>query len=266
VNLKSRVVPVTHLDQKICTEMFGIMQNYYDGITLENFSADLAKKSDVILLIDFDNGRLCGFSTLVWKKMVVDKTEVIGVFSGDTVLERKYWGNPSLGISFLTYLFFLKLRNFRMPVYWFLISKGYRTYLLMAKNFPECYPVENKATPKFEKSLMDAFYGSHWKEAYQPERGVISFVGDTCRLKEDVAPITRQMREKMPAIQFFERANPEWAKGEELACIAKMSLAMPFRYLIKKFVIRKVSLLWKQRSGKILQPRAGVTPGGHHGG
>ena len=72
-------------------------------------------------------------------------------------LNKQFWGSPALGIQFLIYLWKLKIKSITRPVYWFLISKGYKTYLLMANNFSEHYPRFEKSTPTFEKKTDARF-------------------------------------------------------------------------------------------------------------
>lgn len=235
--VKARVVPVKQLGLGSRVQMYRIFQTYYDGATWDQFQHDLSEKNDVILLENFA-GCICGFSTLQWKTIELDGRNVIGVFSGDTILEQKYWGNPALGIKFLSYLWNLKLQNIGKPVYWFLISKGYKTYLLMANNFGHSYPHFRRTTPSFEKKLMDQFYSEKFGNLYFPERGIVSLsTGPTCKLRHQVAPITESLKTNIPSIGFFAYRNPNWAQGDELACIAKMTLGMPFRYVFKKQIL-----------------------------
>ena len=35
------------------------------------------------------------------------------------------------------------------------------------------------------------------------------------------------------SIAFFQRANPAWREGVELACLARMTFAMPLKYAWK---------------------------------
>ena len=42
---------------------------------------------------------------------------------------------------------------------------------------------------------------------------------------------------KNKRIEFFAHNNPQWEQGDELACIAKMTLSMPFYYQYK--ILRK---------------------------
>ena len=66
--------------------MCRLMQAHYEGVTEQQFLADLAAKQWVILLRD--QGRLCGFSTQVLFDHPFDGGTVKILFSGDTVIEK----------------------------------------------------------------------------------------------------------------------------------------------------------------------------------
>ncbi len=215
--------------------MYELFSEYYQNHTFESFQHDLFEKNHVILLKDKKTDKLQGFSTLLRVPLHMNGKKVIGVYSGDTVVNKDYWGSPALGIEFLKYLWKLKVKRLGTPVYWFLISKGYKTYLLMAKNFKTFYPRYESKTPENFKLLMDEFYGHKFPDSYHIESGLIIHHGTSCALREKVSDITSDLIAE-PRIAFFQNKNPDWGKGDELTCIAEMTLSMPFKYLLKKFL------------------------------
>lgn len=231
--LKAVTVRVKKIQRPEIDRMYEIFSEYYSNHTLQTFERDLYEKNHIILLRDKHNGSLQGFSTLL--KVPLDKAgrKVLGVYSGDTVINRDYWGSPALGIEFLKYLWTLKVKNPGTPVYWFLISKGYKTYLLMARNFAVHFPRHDEETPHVYRQLMNDFYSQKFGENYNAGNGVIHFKGKACALKEHVADITPELLTD-PKIAFFDKMNPGWAQGDELTCIAKMTLWMPIKYALKK--------------------------------
>lgn len=214
--------------------MYELFSEYYQNHTFQNFQHDLFEKNHVILLKDKRSGKIQGFSTLLRVPLHMNGKKAIGVYSGDTVVNKDYWGSPALGIEFLKYLWKLKVKRLGTPVYWFLISKGYKTYLLMAKNFATFYPRYESNTPDDFKLLMNDFYGKKFPDSYQIDSGLIIHQGTSCALREKVTDITSDLLAE-PRIAFFQKQNPDWGKGNELTCIAEMTLAMPFKYMIKKF-------------------------------
>lgn len=218
--------------------MYSIFAKYYINHNREQFAIDLMEKNHVILLRDAKNKTIQGFSTLLQVNMKSFGFNALAIYSGDTVLEKEYWGNKALGVAFLKYLWLEKVKNPFRPVYWFLISKGYKTYLLMANNFKTHFPRIEMPTPARYKSLMDSFYGDRFKGFYKPDQGVIEFDSASCCLKEKVAEISADLF-KNKKIKYFAKMNPNWDRGHELACIAEMTLIMPLQYFVKKTLFKK---------------------------
>jgi hypothetical protein len=224
---------IDNLNSLAIDRMFQLMQLHYENIHFEQFKADLMEKDDVILLHDKESKVIQGFSTLLKVPMTVNKKQIIGVFSGDTVLNKSYWGTTALGKAFLKYLWQVKATHLSKPTYWFLISKGYKTYLLMANNFKTHYPRFEKSTPQHFKDVMNAFYSKKFSENYIAKNDLIRFTKPSCHLKGDIAEIS-PTHLKIPRVRFFQSKNPNWHKGDELTCIAEMTFWMPLAYSIKK--------------------------------
>lgn len=237
VKLRACTVPASRLTLAHKIRMFELMQKYYDQVTREQFLKDLAKKHDVILLLDERSQQVQGFSTLMKLSTCQNGKEVHAVFSGDTVIEKAFWGQRALGKAFLRYLFNEKLQRPFAPLYWLLITKGYKTYLMMANNFTEYYPRFDKPTPAEKKALMDKFYSTLYPDDYDAKTGLIQPNSATGQVKTGVAGISPSLVERNPKIAFFQRANPGWQQGVELTCIARMTLWMPLQYALKAFTI-----------------------------
>ena len=216
--------------------MFAVFAKYYDGASEEIFLNDLHRKSDVILLIDKVLAEIKGFCTLCDMVLEVDGVRARGVFTGDTVLEKEYWGQKALNFAFTAYLWKRRARRPWAPLYWFLISKGYRTYLTMTNNCPTHYPRHDRPVPDRHRRIMETFASHLFPERYNPRNGLIEFGGGTAHehLKADVAPVTESMRRKVPAIDFFVKANPHWERGDELVCLAEFHLDIPLRFACKQ--------------------------------
>lgn len=238
--LTSEIVSVDLLGLRDTARMFQLMQQYYDCVIEDRFLLDLSNKQSVILLRDETEREIQGFSTLRLVRVQAGDKTLRGVFSGDTVIDKRFWGQRELGRAFLRFLFLEKLRHPLDTLYWLLISKGYKTYLMMANNFSEHYPRFERPTPEDKKAVMDAFYLALYPDDYDPTTGLIKVSEESCRLKTGVAAISDALLESNPRIAFFQKANPRWASGVELACIARMTLFMPLYYATKAFVTDRV--------------------------
>lgn len=251
--LTSNCVRIQDLKASEIKDMFVLFGEYYANVSETQFQTDLAKKDYVFLLKCAQSRQIKGFSTIVSiRSELANKKVVYGCFSGDTVIHKDYWGQGTLGVAFLKFLFLQKLRRPLVPLYWFLISKGYKTYLLMANNFSNYYPRFEEPTPAESQAILDSFAFTLYPDQYNPERGIISSADleHKDHLKSNVAPISESLLAN-PRIAFFQAKNPNWLQGEELACIAEMTLWMPLKYQSKLMVKQLQKLLPRVKTSPI---------------
>jgi hypothetical protein len=232
--LQTKVQAVQDLTVEDQAAMLSLMQKYYAQMEDSEFYSDLAAKDDVIILRESRTGKLVGFSTLTYFDLSHLKERAFGVFSGDTIVDQAYWGNTALQKTFLLHLSRWKLKN-RGQLFWFLISKGYKTYLLMANNFPLHYPRFEAKTPELYQEMMAEVYGSLYPQTYRADLDLIQNAGHSYHLKEGVAAPSPALLRDFPRIRYFVEKNRRWSEGDELACIAEMHLGVLFLYLIKAF-------------------------------
>ena len=247
---------ISQLEKSEKEAMYLLFCRYYSNVTLDQFYKDLNKKDYVFLLRDKITLDVKGFSTIAELNVEYNNRNIRGYFSGDTVIDKEYWGQGTLGVNFLKFLFLQKLKRPFSPLYWFLISKGYKTYLLMANNFKEHYPRYEQKTPNDKKWIMDSFGKELYGKYYDHNKGIITYSKHEANIKDclksDITPITKEMLFANDRIKFFAEQNPDWQAGDELACIAKMTFSMPFYYQYK--VIKK--LLNRRKNSKV----GGKTP------
>lgn len=200
--------------------MFALMVRYYDGVTREQFEADLDGKQHLIRMFDADGG-LCGFSTIQLIPFDYEGRPTLTVFSGDTVIDRACWGQKALQKAFGQFLLRLLITR-RERLYWFLISKGFKTYLYMRHNLTS-YPNHAQPTPPEFQALLDHMAGLKYPEHYDPQRGVIEFPGETCVVKDAHDCLVATDLED-PDIRFFVERNPGYVRGDELCCLARVTV------------------------------------------
>lgn len=233
--LRFEIKHITDVSLSQRQEMFEIFKQYYDVPEPQSFFRDFAAKDDVIILKDKKTNVIKGFSTQKKITHVIDGKTYHGLFSGDTIIDKEYWGDNTLGLGFIWYLFGLCEWKFSKKVYWHLISKGYKTYLLMANNFDKAYPRYDQKTPPFFQALSDDFARQLYPKAYNKERGLLLFDGPHEHLKTNVAPITEDLKARFPHIRYFEERNPNWPVGDELVCVAQFDLLVGFAFVKKVF-------------------------------
>jgi hypothetical protein len=219
--IQSRIVPVVEIAPADAYAMYEILARHYDCVSLEQFLLDLSEKECVLVLRNADEA-ICGFSTQKVFRVSVGGTPVRAVFSGDTIVDRAYWGEQELGRCWCRYVSSVYWDEPDVPLYWFLISKGYRTYLYLPLFFESFYPNCEVPTPAFEQRLLDTLAAGKFPDHYRPASGLIEFPQSQGQLKPHLAEVPeRRLRD--PHVQFFLKRNPGYATGHELACLAEIS-------------------------------------------
>ena len=221
--LVARTLPVTALDDATRDAAFHLFRVAYEGTSRERFERDLAEKQHVILLHDRESGALKGFSTVLVRQVWSRRGRATVVFSGDTVIDRAYWGQKQLQLAFARLLALLKLRDPSRPLYWFLISKGYKTYLLLAHAFPRAVPRMGTAEDPTLRAVLDELATERFGEQYDRAAGLVRYETPHERVRDGVAPVTEAALAN-PHVCFFVARNPEHASGVELACLADVRL------------------------------------------
>lgn len=230
--LSAETRSVRTLDRATRVAMWALYRGTYDRADEARFLADLDQKDDVIIVRDA-LGALQGFTTLCCYR----HGGVRVVFSGDTVIAAPFQGQTALQRAFVGYVMRVVVRA-REPVYWFLISKGYKTYLLLSRNFLEYWPRHDRPTPAAAQALLASLARERFGAAYRPEQGIVRFEPPGPRLEPGVAPLDPREADR-PDIRFFEVHNPGWVNGDELCCIGRVDLAMGLNY-VRRLVLRRV--------------------------
>ncbi len=213
--LNGEMKPIRCLTDRDKERMYQIMLKHYEGVSWDAFLSDMSEK-DGILVFRNDNGFVQGFSTYLFMQTGYEGTEIVALFSGDTIIDRDYWGTTTLFNSFGRLLYRLMEESNGKKTYWFLTSKGYRTYLLLPLFFKEFYPRYDAVTPPYEKGLIDHLASMKYDIRYDHERGII--LSDSYFLKGEFADIP-EGKLRNQSVSFFVERNPGYVKGEDLACV-----------------------------------------------
>jgi hypothetical protein len=221
--LNATVRERAQLSEQDIVAMYALFAGYYGGTTEEMFRADLAGKTHAIVM--HAEGSLCGFSTLTLIEPVPGAgPQARTIFSGDTIIHHDHWGEQSLALTFCHFAGRMKAQRPDLPLYWFLISKGYRTYrylhLFSKQYWPSC---REDAPPEF-KRVLDALATKKFGAFYDPTSSVIRFPESRGHLRPDWAQVRSNLLER-PEVRFFLDRNPNFAEGEELACITLLDQA-----------------------------------------
>jgi len=199
--------------------MYALFARYYDAAVPSAFRADLDAKSYVIELRD--GAALRGFSTVALMDFEARGVARRAIFSGDTIIDHRYWGEQTLPVAFCALAGRVHAENPAIPLYWFLVSKGYRTYRYLGIFSKRYYPNPSAPTPPEEQACLEQLAQTRFGDAYVAERGVLHFPQSRGHLRAQWAGV-REAVSKRPDVRFFLERNPGYRSGDELVCITRL--------------------------------------------
>ncbi len=219
INLTSQTIHRTELTANTIEEMFAVFHENFDQSTPEIFQRDLGGKDWVILLRDEQN-RVQGFSTMALYETEFESQQMSVVYSGDTIIRRAYWGTPELPSAWIKTVL-EKSANMSQPLYWLLISSGYKTYRFLSVFYKSFYPHYAYATPPHIQTLIHHLAAQRFGDDYIPALGVVRFKVGATPLRDGVAEITDE-RLRDPHVAHYININPHHDQGDELVCITRI--------------------------------------------
>lgn len=217
--LSANLLQVTELEPADLQAMHRLLDSHFANATWESFQADLREKTWAILLRE--EGRLAGFSTALLMETAFEGETFQVVFSGDTIVDPAHWGSPALQTAFTGLLENIRRNRPGMRLFWFLISKGFRTYRLLPLYFRDFHPRYDSPMPPWHRRFLDHLAAARYPGAYRPERGILAFAGQSQCLRPHLAEIPAHKLARDPHVRFFAETNAGWPRGEELACLAE---------------------------------------------
>jgi hypothetical protein len=196
--------------------MHALMTAHYEAVPRQRFEDDLLRKDEVVILTD-ENEAIRGFTTIAWNPAgMMEEGDIL--YSGDTIIDRACWGTQELVRAFCRRAGVWKRKNPGRRLYWFLISKGHRTYMylpLFARRFHPHPAHEETELAELAGRVAAVLFGDAWK----PEEGIVRFESSHGHLREELAV----ERSNNLSARFFRDRNPGHALGEELVCITEMA-------------------------------------------
>jgi hypothetical protein len=218
--LQQAIKAVSALTEIEVNQMFQRMSENYKDMRREVFLSDLRQKSVVLLLMA--ENEIQGFSTFVANPKGCGTSSYNILFSGDTIISPLYWGSTALADGWFKVVASFLAADTSKPWYWFLMSKGHRTYMYLPLFFHQYYPAleagcHDASLFKIADAVASKLYPAHWR----PEVGVIQFPQAAGALSHNLAKGT-YARQHNPHVAFFLDRNPSFAQGDELVCICPL--------------------------------------------
>jgi hypothetical protein len=157
------------------------------------------------------------------------------IYSGDTIIDKAYWGQPLFAKKWLQLAGELTTYSPDVPLYWLLIVKGHRTYRYLQLFSQNYYPHYSKQTPPMVQDLMDHLASQRFGEFYKQNRGLVYFPEPRSFLCSELAVIPKKDL-KRPEVQFFMSKNPNYTQGDEMVCLCELSQKNLTRFSRKWFL------------------------------
>ena len=221
--MRDRLTGETVARRKLTPEtvqaMLALLSEHYEQVTPESFARDLAGKDQVILLRD-EAGGLQGFSTLALYKSEFRGQPIGVVYSGDTIIRPAYWGTPELPSVWVRRVLALG-EAMGLPLYWLLISSGYKSYRFLPVFYRQFYPVYDQPTPLEMQTLMDQLARARFGADYDAATGIVRFSQGATPLRAGVAALDAG-RLRNPHVRFYVARNPGHVQGDELVCLTRV--------------------------------------------
>ncbi len=218
--LTSQTISRAELTPQIFEEMFAVFSENFAQTSPEIFQRDLNGKDWIILLRDLRQNRVQGFSTLALYETEFESQKMSVVYSGDTIIRCEYWGTPQLPSTWIKTVL-EKSKSMQQPLYWLLISSGYKTYRFLSVFYKTFYPHYACPTPPHIQSLVHHLAVQRFGDDYLPELGVVRFKVGATPLREGIAEVTDE-RLHDPHVAHYIKMNPRHDQGDELVCITRV--------------------------------------------
>lgn len=218
---RSILVAVSALSPEIVQRMSELYLDNYEGSSQARFLEDLHEK-DEVLLLDFQ-GALVGFTTLVVYEVTWKNQPVRIVYSGDTIVSPRHWGQQELAFSWIERIGQIKRESPSTPLYWFLLVKGHRTFKYLpvfGKTFFPHWEIDRSDLKPLADQLALAKFGND----YNPAIGVVEFPVSRGHLRPHIAAPSEEELAKA-STRFFIKKNPGYTKGYELVCLCELELS-----------------------------------------
>lgn len=209
------------LDDKTISRMYDLYVTYYNGVSEDDFRADLENKNKVGMFLD-SQGHIRGFATFGVNPSGTGTDDYNIIFNGPSVIDQNFWGGYDMIRGWTRTVRKLLERNPDKRHYWFLITKGHRTYMYLPLFFKNYLPSLN--TPRNLrqiKQVMDRTAHKMYGKNYDPMSGLIHFEDSKGELKPAIAADTFHKKHK-EHVSYFLKRNPNFYCGDELACLAEI--------------------------------------------
>lgn len=201
--------------------MYELMQQNYVGVELDTFRSDLEAKDFVGLIRDSSND-LQGFTTYVVNPKGFVHQDYNLLFSGDTIIAPDHWGSQIMMKGWSYTIGQIIAGDKTKKWYWYLLTKGHRTYMYLPLFFKKYYPhieVEDTVLKRIAHEGSSHMYPNNWF----PDLGVLKFPDNAGAMNQEHIDATYK-KQRSRYVAFYLEKNPYFYNADELVCIAPLEV------------------------------------------
>jgi|SRR5882724_63640 len=218
----SDIFQTTALAPSVWNEIWTLTNAFFD--TDRAYAESKLQEHQLIALFRTKNeGVLIGMASMDVYPVSFQGRRLAIIYTVHVLLYEEYRGHNLIQRLGLRIFFKTRLRFPFRSIYWFFDTYSYKGYLLLPRNFREFWPHPERATPEWERALIDHLALRTYRSAWRPEPGIV-FRSDRKRMRSDVAPLNLNIP-VTPELKFFSRANPGHAEGDMLVCLCPLTIA-----------------------------------------
>ena len=142
------------------------------------------------------------------------------LYSGDTIMAPSAWASAELPRAWIQSVQRLHQPHAPMPLFWLLISSGFRTYRLLPTFWREFYPRYDRETPTAVRQMMNWLGRNRFSHGYDADRGIVRLAHPQ-QLRQSLRRVP-EARLRNPHVRFFLDRNPGHGGGDELLCLTEI--------------------------------------------
>ncbi|MDR3098046.1 MAG: hypothetical protein LBV73_13350 [Paraburkholderia sp.] len=220
MSLRASAVELSALRPEEVERMYALYAASYCDTAWGQFGRDLDDKTHCIVLRSADDV-IQGFSTLKHYTTRWNGSAIRVIFSGDTIVDPAHWGSQQLAFAWIRHAGEIWREAPDLPLFWFLIVKGHRTYRYLRAFARDYAPRADVQTNDAARALMDHLATERYGRAYDCTTGLLAFDEPQGRLMPALAEIPVAHR-TLPEVDYFLKRNPRYARGDELVCLCEL--------------------------------------------
>ena len=216
VPVKVAVRAIADLDQHDWDEVVDFGSRFFEGA----FADSIRAKRELVVLRGGD-GRLVGMGAVEMFDATYAGRTVCVIHAGNAAFADEARGQGH--VQHLGFRYFLRAKTRRpwRPVYLAYTTFSWRSYLMLTRNFDRSWPSRREPLPAWEAGLYGRLGARLLGERYDPAAGLARNLDR--RLRPGIAAIPERLASD-PDLAYFSAANPGYASGDVLLCLAPLSL------------------------------------------